>query len=243
MKIEYTFLFCLVVILGSSCNDAPEFPNTPKIEFESILFKDVGNGDADSLIINISFEDGDGDLGLDAQEIASPFNQKNYFSNKTGRFFSFGTETIDDLLKFSNSSEIDSLPTYEGDAICLFWDTNPDIFFEDGTQLDDTVYFQFNQRHHNILVDYFVDRGSGFEEFDWLLDLDCSTDFNGRFPILNLEDGERALEGTIRYGMPSVGFRNIFGEDQIKLSITILDRGGNFSNTIETPPFRLSEID
>ncbi len=237
---KLSVLFLTAHIVG--CNEAPEFPNTPKIEFNSVIFRDVGNGDADSLIVNISFEDGDGNLGLGSQESAAPYNQKNYFSNKSGGPFSFGTETIDDLLTFSDINSIDTLPPYSGDAICLNWDTNPDLFFEDGTQLEDTVYFQFNQSHYNIFIDFFVNRGSDFEFYDWRLENSCST-LDGRFPLLNLEDGERALEGTIRYSMPSVGFRSIFGEDQMKLAITIIDRDGNFSNTVETPPFRLSEID
>lgn len=240
MKIIYLIVLSVVI---TSCTDAPEFPNTPKIEFSDVLFKDLGNGEADSLIISLKFEDGDGDLGLGAQELAPPYNQKNYYSNKTGALFNFDTEVFDDLLKYSDKAVIDSLPDYAGEAICLRWDTNPDLFFQDGTQVQDTLYFNFNVRHHNILIDFFVDRGNGFELFDWLLEIDCSTNFNGRFPLLNTEGDERALEGTIRYGMTSVGFNPIFGEDLMKLKITVIDRAGNFSETIETPSFRLSEID
>ncbi|QSE97162.1 hypothetical protein [Fulvivirga lutea] len=237
------FNLLLFSLLAFACSEAPEFPNTPKIEFNNIIFKDLGD-DADSLIVLIDFEDGDGDLGLGSEEVTPPFNQKNYFSNKTGQFFDFGNETLGDLLRFANRAEIDTLPDFVGDAKCLYWDTSPDIFLPDGTELKDTVYFQFNERHYNFLVEFFIDNGSGFEEYDWRIESgDCSPSFDGRFPILNESGKEKAIEGTIRYGMPSFGFETVLGDRQVKLAITIIDRRGNYSNRIETPPFRLSEID
>ena len=232
-----------ILILITSCNEAPEFPNTPKIEFNNIIFKDISGGEADSLILYIDFQDGDGDLGLGTEEIAPPYNEKNYFSNKTGDLFDFDNETVDDLMVLSNRSTIDTLPSYFGDAKCLNWDENPDLFLTNGSQLNDTVYFQFNERHYNFLIDWFVDKGSGFESFDWRLDIDCSTDYNGRFPYLKDTNKSKSLEGTIKYGMTSFGFKSIFQDYTLKLRIKILDRSGNYSNAIETPPFKLSDID
>ncbi len=239
---RYPLLFIGITLIASSCFDAPQFPNTPKITFKNILFKDLNSG-PDSLNLFIDFEDGDGDLGLDPSEIADPYNQKHYFSNKTGSKFNFVTETSEDLMVLSNRTDIDSLPPFSGDAKCFNWDTNPELFFEDGSQLVDTVYFQFNKRFNNIYVTYLVDRGSGFQVFDWRKEVDCSTNYDGRFPLLNEDGKKRALEGTIKYGMVSVGFKSLFKDDLMKLRITILDRSGNYSNTVETPPFRLSEID
>ncbi len=244
----------LATILLQACVDAPEFPSTPKITFKDVTFREIGsNSDPDSLIVYLDFEDGDGDLGLDETEILPPYNQKNYFNNKTGQVINLSTDflSLSDLLVFSNSDEIDTLPPYLGDAVCLNWDTNPEINvavrLPDGSdsifQLNDTVYFQFNPRHHNFLIDFFVERGGEFELFDWRLEIDCSTDFDGRFPILKEDGEERALEGTIKYGMTSIGFKSLFGEDRLKLRMTVIDRSGKYSNTIETPPFRLSEID
>lgn len=237
-----SILFLGILILITSCNEAPEFPNTPKIEFNNIIFKDVSQ-EADSLIVYIDFEDGDGDLGLGTEELAPPFNEKNYFSNKTGKLFDFDSETSEDLLVLSNRSTIDSLPPFFGDSKCLNWDTDPELFFTDGSQFSDTVYFQFNDRHNNFIVDWFVDSGSGLDEFNWRLELDCSTDYNGRFPSLNNTGKAKPLQGTIKYAMASFGFKSILQDKTIKLKIRIIDRSGNYSNTIETPPFKLSEID
>lgn len=249
----------IILSLLASCIDAPEFPDTPKIKFNQIIFKDLSNG-SDSLIVSIDFEDGDGDLGLSGDETAPPYNQRIYFSNKTGRELPVPTNRIteteleafaDELMTFADRATVDTLPPYSGDAICLNWDTSIEleipVTLNDGRDViaqfeSDTIYFKTNPRHFNFLVDYYINRGAGFELFDWKLEIDCSTDFNGRFPKLNFEEEDKAIEGTIRYGMPSVGFLPLFGDELLKLEVTIIDRAGNFSNTVETPPFRLSDI-
>lgn len=243
MKVRFSIFVAFLAL--TSCFDAPEFDTTPKIEYSSVKFKDVGtNSDADSLIIFLNFEDGDGDLGLSTQELSPPFNQKTYFSNKTGQPINLlNSFPLEDLMVLSNRSIIDTLPSFAGAPKCFNWDTNPELFLNNGDQLKDTVYFQFNPRHYNIFVDFFVDNGGTFTKFDWRLEIDCSTNFDGRFPILNDTGKDKGLEGTLKYGMVSVGFKSIFKDNLMKLKITILDRSGNYSNTIETPPFRLSEID
>ncbi|MBN8649852.1 MAG: hypothetical protein J0L67_00385 [Cytophagales bacterium] len=55
-------LATLIALAGGSCFEQPEFSNIPVIEFESLTYKRVNN--VDSLILRISFTDGDGDLGL-----------------------------------------------------------------------------------------------------------------------------------------------------------------------------------
>lgn len=60
--IRNIILFTLIALGGGSCFEQPEFSNVPKIEFESLTYKRVNN--VDSLIMRISFTDGDGDLGL-----------------------------------------------------------------------------------------------------------------------------------------------------------------------------------
>jgi hypothetical protein len=251
-----TFLFLGVAILATSCFDAPQFPDAPKIEFKSIIFKDLTTG-SDSLNLFIDFEDGDGDLGLATDELEPPFHQKSYFLKSVNSFVAFNDTPIpesdvpgliSDLLKLSDKNIVDSLPDYSGDQICLNWDTNLTLQTLKGqsietTKVNDTIYFQFNKMYHNIFVEYFVDRGTGFQKFDWRLEIDCSTNFDGRFPILNDDGKPRPLEGTIKYGMVSVGFKSLFKDDLMKLKVTILDRSGKYSNTIETPPFRLSDID
>lgn len=63
----------------SACFESPEYPNTPKIAYEGVSFREV-NG-SDTLTLALSFQDGDGNLGLDANDPryqAAPFNSYTY---------------------------------------------------------------------------------------------------------------------------------------------------------------------
>jgi hypothetical protein len=76
-------------ILFGSCFDPPEFPDAPEIAFERVVFRDVADESRpDSLIIYITFKDGDGDLGLspeDPDHFNTPFHYARYFqTNATG---------------------------------------------------------------------------------------------------------------------------------------------------------------
>jgi hypothetical protein len=74
--------FVLVACLGS-CFNPPEFPIVPELEFRKIEFVD---SDVDSLILTLNFRDGDGDLGLDAEDetyLSDPYNI-TYFFQETG---------------------------------------------------------------------------------------------------------------------------------------------------------------
>jgi hypothetical protein len=63
-----------------SCISPPEFPETPSIEFKSLTVvrqpTEPGNIPADSVIITLGFQDGDGDLGLNQQEYTNPPYQR-----------------------------------------------------------------------------------------------------------------------------------------------------------------------
>jgi len=71
-KIAVVFVL-LGTFLLSSCLKPEEFPNEPIIEF--ISFEAQG----DSGIFVISFTDGDGDIGLEAQDTLEPYNESSYY--------------------------------------------------------------------------------------------------------------------------------------------------------------------
>ncbi|MEM8939819.1 MAG: hypothetical protein AAGC64_10780 [Bacteroidota bacterium] len=55
-------LLAVIVLTLMSCYDGEQFPDTPKIEFESLEFADSQT--ADSLILTFSFEDGGANFGV-----------------------------------------------------------------------------------------------------------------------------------------------------------------------------------
>jgi hypothetical protein len=71
-------------ILLSGCFSPPEFDSTPNIDFEAIQFVKGKDGTADTLVLSINFQDGDGDIGLSADETDPPFHATNYFLENNG---------------------------------------------------------------------------------------------------------------------------------------------------------------
>lgn len=116
----------------------------------------------------------------------------------------------------------------------------------DFLELTDTLYFQPNPDHYNIEVDFFVKNGNDYVEYDWRKDgCDRITytgqSFDARFPMFTDKEGS-TLEGNLKYGMYSLGFKEIFGNKTLRLEITIKDRARNKSNKIVTKDFTLLEI-
>ena len=77
-------IFCFTILVFSSCFDPPIFPAVPEIEFEKIEFVDA---QTDSLILYLNFKDGDGDLGLDNEDlnfISYPYNNAFFFQENNG---------------------------------------------------------------------------------------------------------------------------------------------------------------
>ena len=69
----------LLIVVGSaalgSCISPPDFPETPSIEFKELIVKrQPSNGSipVDSVIVTVTFKDGDGDLGLTEEEYNNP---------------------------------------------------------------------------------------------------------------------------------------------------------------------------
>jgi hypothetical protein len=104
--------------------------------------------------------------------------------------------------------------------------------------LVDTLYFERNLNHYNILVRFFQSTGGPFTEFSWE-DEFCQT-FNSRFPVLTDKTGS-PLEGTIRYAMPSAGFNSLFNIKKLRLDVTVKDRALNQATT-QSREFTLDEI-
>lgn len=235
----------MLIVLGLglfSCFDPPEYSNTPEIEFENIVFKETSSlSESDSLILFIKFRDGDGDLGLNAERdngctiVGSDticYNEKFYFTLVDGG------EPVNYKVK-RTMPEL-NLPDFVPPYSCINWD----VVREDGI-VTDTLYFELNENHYNIFIDFLVKQNDGtFEEFDFTTEFEypgCATSFDGRFPILAKNSDlslKNPVEGTLRYAMLSSVFKIQFSIKTVKLRIQIQDRALNKSNIIETPEFQ-----
>lgn len=113
MKIIKGLTFFVVLIGFGSCFDPPEFPNVPGIEFDHVEFVDGTFPKPDSLILYIKFKDGDGNLGLDNDDltyVSYPFNNTFFFQEKAGKLDTLATYAVGqtgqfDLLDIPNPTQ------------------------------------------------------------------------------------------------------------------------------------------
>ena len=236
MNLRTSFLGFIIVLLvfAVSCERPPELAAGPQIQFVSVEFK-VVDGGQDSLIVTITFEDDDGDLGLSQDETLPPYNEFFFILEDSSRVYYLNDVTFDDLITFSEAG---------GDPAFNQNDWFAADFLVDGVAFSDTVRIERNENFNNFFVDFFIKTGNGFEELA-LIEL-LGTNFDGRFMVLNPDgiESDRPLEGTLRYTMRSFGFliNPILRNETLKLQLQIQDRQLNRSNIVETPEFKLVEL-
>ena len=73
-------------LLAASCFDPPQFPMVPEIAYQNVRFVDVPDASpaelsTDSLVLEISFKDGDGDLGIGSNE-PTPTLDGKFFNDR-----------------------------------------------------------------------------------------------------------------------------------------------------------------
>ncbi|MEO5977924.1 MAG: hypothetical protein ABIS36_10685 [Chryseolinea sp.] len=82
-------------VLLTACFNPPEFSVVPQIDYVGIYFKEGTTDEpTDSLIVTISFKDGDGDLGLSPNQIDDPFQDVFYALGDNGTVTEVSKETV-----------------------------------------------------------------------------------------------------------------------------------------------------
>lgn len=213
---KYTVLFSIGFLFFLSCNKPPELSIIPEISFEKVQF--VETEGPDSLILYIHFKDGDGDLGLNANEIYPPYEPYDVVLDKNNDTIKYGSQP--------------GLPEFNPIDYIITRDDN-------GNPID-TILVKINPDHYNYFVHFFQKRNGTYTEFNWR-DKPYYQTFDGRFPILNTTEKGRPLEGDLRYSMVSSGWIYLF-RDTMKISVQIQDRARNKSNIVESPDFTLEGI-
>jgi len=229
-----TVLF--VVILLGGCNNTPEFPTVPRIEFVKAEYWDMGLQNQDSINITIHFQDQQGDLGIYPTENFGPFASVIFFYS--------GDNIVTYGLR--NQPGFETLPPYEEPYKCTNYIINPQLGSE---VIEDTVYYVSNENHYNFLIDYMIKNQDGtFTRFPWESYLgypDCGQSFNGRFEPDDLGIDlrkESPIEGNLTYRMLSLGFPVLLRNKVFKFRIRIKDRAFHTSNVVESPEYTLQDI-
>lgn len=253
-------LFSLMLIV--SCFNPPEYSNTPSIKFESVRTKVVpGDLTPDSLFVTVSFQDGNGDLGVSGNENSPPYNAKWYFLYNPGptcektvkspckKISYVNINDLSNVVKLSDrrtNPNYDTLPAYVKPFIC---DNYEILQTEDGQNVD-TVYVQRNARAFNYLCDLYTKEsgpsGPTLVKYDWYIGNGCPLPgggFYGRFDVLG-KDGDPDLglpiEGDLTFRFASTSIFKALKNKTLVLKIKIMDRAGNVSNEVESNEFQLN---
>jgi hypothetical protein len=243
-------LLLVLLLVQLACFEPPVFPDEPVISYNNITYTDVEGG-SDSLILTFNFEDGNGDIGLNPDDVYPPFHSFNYIVHNPDdwQFVRYGeTEFVLPMGSFSNVG-IEYMGEYpfEGDLPlfgCEDYRIETDLFADSSaTDRTDTLLIEKNRYNKNMYVDFYRKvRGEYFLINNDFSQGSCIEFFNSRIPVFDEENMGRTLSGTISFAMLSQGFKTTFRNDSIKLSFFIYDRGLNKSNVASTPDFVLSAI-
>jgi hypothetical protein len=75
--LRFSLLFALLCTAAASCISPPDYSDTPRIKFKKLEAVRITSptGIFDSDTITVSFEDGNGDLGLSSEDTMEPYNE------------------------------------------------------------------------------------------------------------------------------------------------------------------------
>ncbi len=207
LKAKYTILLLAIPILFFGCKRPPDYPDIPEITFESIEYieADGMNSFFDTIRLAVYFQDGDGDLGLNADQIDDPYNPYNVELDING-----------DSIRFGDPGAT-SFNFYDYEVVG-----------------SDSFKVERNPHFFNFLVEFYEETSPGtFEHKDyrnWCINNNVCIPFHGRFEPLSEGSKTEPLEGTISYSMLS----SQFPKGNVKFKIKIFDRSLNESNTVES---------
>lgn len=263
MKAIKAALLFVFSILMASCFESPEFPDTPQIEFVDIYFGLAATpAQQDSIVVELAFEDGDGDLGLDDNFRNDPFHEfdlfltdgssitstvKNVYQSSVSQFAVLDVpDNANGLLtRFGdtpglpdNCENYKTLELYVDDADRRVFNETYNVVQQQGFwKVSGKFLVENNPYNKNIHVVFFRSENGKFVKYEWP---SCQT-FDGRFTVLT--DDPRPLSGTIRYTMSSFGFASVMGDrdTEWQMKFVVFDRALHKSDTV-TRQFYLEDI-
>ncbi len=254
MRLIRNFIVILILLwITGGCLKQPESSIIPQIQLQGIDFKHEFPAAADTLIINLKFTDGDGDLGINGDDTVInngstvyDINTPYYFvydeAKNTTWYYTHGNNVSlpkgYHYVNYASYRTIHTLPfdTLPGALTCKNWEYR--------ATPADTLYIESNPYNNNMFVYLYTKNADGtYTYFDpttyFAFGTQCTTNFfNGRFPVLSSDLGKKSsLEGTITYKIQSAALYLYLHGKTIKLKIYILDRAFNKSNVVESEDF------
>lgn len=250
MKHFAKLLFSFGLVFGLlGCFETVEFPDTPKIEFESLSYVDTDG--IDSLILKFSFEDGDSNIGLtnSSQDLLFPYQIYDVVLDDGNDVVTISSDTVEfpiftaPVFITDFNGEIIRQIDLSNRELLSENDIRPAYNCEDYEIVDaDTVYVVRNEFHHNFHIEFQEKIGGEYFTIDFrevFNSDDCTLgNFNGRIPLFD----PNGQEGVITYAMLSQAFRLAFLDNTIRLKFYVIDRDLNRSNEAFSQDFVLGEL-
>lgn len=237
----------LATLLVSGCFEPPVFPDDPVIGYESLKFGSDPENRRDSMLLTFTIEDGNGDIGLDEDELYAPYHPYNLIIDSRDSIVTLSSaDVVPPLYSINPNGEVelfsdtDSRPPYDCKSyvVASFQDIGTDTFF-----------IQRNEYHNNIYIDFLKKEDGEYRVLDFGDELgieDCGLeDFDGRIPIFDRDNLGRSLSGKISYSMATGltgAYQFLLQRDTFKLRFYIYDRALTSSNVVETPDLTLPNI-
>lgn len=213
IKILFSFVLIQVLI---SCRKPPEYPDTPIIEqYKNTEY--IETSSFDTIKFYLTFQDGDGNIGLEEEDTLSPFNPYTIKKDANGN------------IQYADSTDIFNIYTHA-------------IEDENNDGKLDTFRITPNLYYNNILFDFV--RVDGFGDIIDTLDFSKlgpvgveKLDF--RIEPLYKKDYtddvyEGPIDGFLDYQIVSSFL--LLPKGTYRLNVTIVDRDLNVSNSILTTP-------
>jgi hypothetical protein len=206
----------------------------------------------DTLIVTVTFKDGDGDLGVNGDETAIYTSPADSTDLRTPYYYYYDSAkntiwypTHDPNMVFSqkgrhyvNYASYRKIRTFPFDTLsatvnCANWEfrSNP----------ADTLCIRNNPYSNNFFMDVFTKNPDGktythVDPVTYFSFEECQPNFfNGTFPVLSSDLGKtNPLDGTIIYKYISAGIYIQFRGKTLKVKVYILDRAFHQSNSVES---------
>lgn len=242
-------MLAIMIFVGvvDSCIKQPDYPNVPQIQLGSFsLRRGTGaNFGFDTLVITIKFKDGNGDIGIGQTDLArqdgkyvSPWywvydttNISNYGYTTDGNPADLPSNTSYKFINYKarnlNFSGITIPATYN----CVNWAIGKNV----GSSKVDTLFITQNSLAYTLNMDLYTRRltSDPYVYYDPGAN-DCSpNEFKAALPDLSNDRKSSPIEGSFTYKFEYLGFAAKFSGQYLKFNITITDREGNVSNTVE----------
>lgn len=217
---RFIVLICVFGFLYS-CKD-PNYPLQPQITFNAIRY----DATSQNIIVNLNFTDGDGDMGLNENDITGKFDP-DFVEVKV-----YDTTFVNDPLNPNQDKMvINIIDTISAITNINYYNYYASILFKNATGT-----FSECKDIPNCLTETLQNskRVQAVFKKTYQLDSLFRKGSFGRYPRLGNEDRKSPISGVLTYNITAGALAQILKGKTVKFKITLKDRELNLSNEILT---------